>query len=232
MTTNNSINSNIPIGIAKGGTNATSMATSYGVAYFDGSKIVTVASVGTSSQALTSTGVASAPTFQAFSPSGGVTTSSVGGYLASNLALTKNIRYSVALSERFDVGNDYSGTDFTVPLSGYYLASSNVLIRQDSGPGSSETFGIQGWTLSGADNRGPVVLSFNHQQLPGFNEMPSPLSPYTDNVSKASCGMIYADAADIITLDVEHYGIDPGPLDGQATASSSASYGSLFLVGT
>lgn len=63
MATINSINSNIPIELSKGGTNATTMANNYGVAYYDGTRVVTTA-VGSSGQILTSNGSGSAPTFQ------------------------------------------------------------------------------------------------------------------------------------------------------------------------
>ena len=63
MPTKNSINSSIPIEIAKGGTNAISMANTDGVCYFDGTGIVTT-TVGTAAQVLTSNGAAVAPTFQ------------------------------------------------------------------------------------------------------------------------------------------------------------------------
>lgn len=69
MATINSINSNIPIEISKGGTNATSMATTDGVVYFDSSKLVTTAA-GTSGNVLTSNGAGVAPTYQA-APTGG-----------------------------------------------------------------------------------------------------------------------------------------------------------------
>ena len=46
MTTNNSIDSNIPIGISKGGTNASSMTTNYGTVYYDSSGLSTVPSAG------------------------------------------------------------------------------------------------------------------------------------------------------------------------------------------
>lgn len=69
MATNNAIDSNIPIEIAKGGTNATSMSNTYGVAYYDGSKIATTA-VGSAGQVLTSNGAGVAPSFQASAGSG------------------------------------------------------------------------------------------------------------------------------------------------------------------
>ncbi len=61
------------LAIANGGTNATSMATTFGVNYFDGTRLVTTA-VGTAGQVLTSNGVGVAPTFQA----GGATISITG----------------------------------------------------------------------------------------------------------------------------------------------------------
>lgn len=60
------------VAIAGGGTNATSMATTFGVNYFDGTRLVTTA-VGTATHILTSNGVGLAPTFQA-AASGGITT--------------------------------------------------------------------------------------------------------------------------------------------------------------
>lgn len=58
------INLDIPVTIANGGTNATAMTNTFGVNYFDGTRLVTT-TVGTSSQVLTSNGPGVAPTFQA-----------------------------------------------------------------------------------------------------------------------------------------------------------------------
>ena len=55
--------------IANGGTNANAMATTFGVNYFDGTRIVTTA-VGTATHVLTSNGVGVAPTFQAAAGAG------------------------------------------------------------------------------------------------------------------------------------------------------------------
>lgn len=52
-----------PVSIANGGTNATSMTTTDGVVYFDGTRLVTTA-VGSATQVLTSNGAGNAPTFQ------------------------------------------------------------------------------------------------------------------------------------------------------------------------
>ena len=64
MPTINSWNSNVPVEISKGGTNATAMANTYGVNYYDGTRLVTTA-VGTATHVLTSNGAGVAPTFQA-----------------------------------------------------------------------------------------------------------------------------------------------------------------------
>lgn len=78
-----------PIPIANGGTNATSMATTDGVVYFDGTRLVTTA-VGTATQVLTSNGAGLAPTFQPAGGGGGVTsiTGNSGGALTGALTLT------------------------------------------------------------------------------------------------------------------------------------------------
>lgn len=63
------INITAPVSIANGGTNATSMANTNGVVYYDGTRLVTTA-VGTATYVLTSNGAGVAPTFQP-SPGGG-----------------------------------------------------------------------------------------------------------------------------------------------------------------
>ncbi len=68
--------------IANGGTNASSMGTSDGTVYFDGTRLATT-TAGTSGQLLTSNGVGVAPTYQTFTASGFVT-SVVGG---TNIAI-------------------------------------------------------------------------------------------------------------------------------------------------
>lgn len=61
------VNLDVPVTIAHGGTNAITMANTFGVNYFDGTSIVTT-TVGTAGQVLTSNGAGMAPTFQ---PGGG-----------------------------------------------------------------------------------------------------------------------------------------------------------------
>lgn len=60
-----------PVSIANGGTNASSMTTTDGVVYYDGTRLVTT-TAGTAAQVLTSNGAGVAPTFQA-AAGGGVT---------------------------------------------------------------------------------------------------------------------------------------------------------------
>lgn len=90
ITTNSSTLSyalSVPVSIANGGTNATSMTTTDGVVYFDGTSLVTTA-VGTATQVLTSNGAGVAPTFQA-AASGGITTiaGNVGSVTGSTVTL-------------------------------------------------------------------------------------------------------------------------------------------------
>ena len=69
-----------PLPIKEGGSNAVSMANTYGVNYFDGSALLTTA-VGTATHVLTSNGAGVAPTFQA---AGG------GGELSATVVLTSS----------------------------------------------------------------------------------------------------------------------------------------------
>jgi hypothetical protein len=63
MATKNSIDSGIPIEVSKGGTNATSIANTNGVVFFDGTKFTNTI-VGVAAQVLTSNGIGVAPTFE------------------------------------------------------------------------------------------------------------------------------------------------------------------------
>lgn len=67
MATNNANDYNNPIAISQGGTNASSMGTTDGVVYYDGTRLVTT-SAGTASQILTSNGPGLAPTWQSGGP--------------------------------------------------------------------------------------------------------------------------------------------------------------------
>lgn len=82
------VNLTSPVSIAHGGTNATSMATTFGVNYFDGTRLVTTA-VGTAGQVLTSNGIGVAPTFQAGGGGGGITTLTANTGVAATAASIK-----------------------------------------------------------------------------------------------------------------------------------------------
>lgn len=70
------INMNVPVVIANGGTNATSFAVSSGTVIFDGTRLVTLASTGTSGQALVSAGAGVAPAYGILPIIGGGTNAS------------------------------------------------------------------------------------------------------------------------------------------------------------
>lgn len=63
-TVNPTVNLDVPVVIANGGTNAITFANTFGVVYFDGTRLVDT-TVGTAGFTLTSNGVGLAPTFQA-----------------------------------------------------------------------------------------------------------------------------------------------------------------------
>jgi hypothetical protein len=72
MPTNNATDTSNPVAISQGGSNASSMTTTDGVIYYDGTKLSTTG-VGTAGQVLTSNGAGVAPTFQsAGAGSGGI----------------------------------------------------------------------------------------------------------------------------------------------------------------
>lgn len=70
MATKNSIDSNIPIEISKGGSNASSFAVVDGTVIYDGTRLVTTAT-GVAGTVLTSNGAGVAPTYQAAGGGGG-----------------------------------------------------------------------------------------------------------------------------------------------------------------
>ena len=75
-TINPTVNLDVPVVIANGGTNAITFANTFGVVYFDGTRLVNT-TVGTAGQILTSNGVGVAPTFQA--PSGSTIVQTITG---------------------------------------------------------------------------------------------------------------------------------------------------------
>lgn len=109
-----------PIPIAEGGTNTTSLATTDGVVYYDGTKLVTTA-VGSATQVLTSNGAGVAPTFQAVSGSyvglpytevtgTSATMSANNGYIPNNAALvTLTLPTTAALGTRIEIAGKGAG---------------------------------------------------------------------------------------------------------------------------
>ncbi len=134
--TNNSIDSNIPIEITKGGTNASALSLTYGVVYYDGSKISTVSSLGASGQVLTSNG-SSPPTFKG---SVSAVSSIFAASLSGDVVTTTGSGSSYTMicdSEGFDVGGDYDSSTgvFTAPETNHYFLCTTPIVL--GGLGSS-----------------------------------------------------------------------------------------------
>lgn len=112
MPTINSINSNIPIEISKGGTNATSMSTSTGIVKYDGTSLVTSSTATLdASNRMTNT---AQPAFLALTG-------------AQANVTGDNTTYTVTFTtEIFDQANNFDGTStFTAPVTGrYYFTNS------------------------------------------------------------------------------------------------------------
>ena len=97
-----------PMPIIEGGTNATSMANTDGVVYYDGTRLVTT-TVGTATNVLTSNGAGVAPTFQNPAASSITLTGDTGGGLTSN---------SFTFNASTNAGNtvSFSGSGTTLSL--------------------------------------------------------------------------------------------------------------------
>lgn len=93
------------IPIANGGTNASSMATTDGTVIFDGTRLVTTAT-GTLGQVLTSNGAGVAPTYQAVSASGAVTSVTGGNNITiTGTATAPIVNVSGTTNHAVQVGN-------------------------------------------------------------------------------------------------------------------------------
>ncbi len=141
----------VPVTIADGGTNATSMTNTDGVVYYDGTKLNTT-TVGTAGQVLTSNGSGSAPTFQSAAASGITTingdTGSISGSTVT-IAGGNNITTS---------GN--GGTIMTVSVSG----TTNHAVQIGNSSGSLSPVAV------GATN---TVLLGNTGADPSFGTVPN-----------------------------------------------------------
>lgn len=122
--------------IANGGTNANTMATTNGVNYYDGTRLVTTG-VGTAGQVLTSHGIGVAPSFEDLGA----------GLLDAFLAILPTdtgavtgdgtvypLGSTVALTEVYDTGNAFNpgngagtGCSFTAPATGKYFFYASVV---------------------------------------------------------------------------------------------------------
>jgi hypothetical protein len=95
----------VPVSIANGGTNATSMTTTDGTIIFDGTRLVTTAT-GTANQVLTSNGAGVAPTYQNVSASGAVTSVSGGNNITiTGTATAPIVNVSGTTNHSVQIGN-------------------------------------------------------------------------------------------------------------------------------
>lgn len=227
MATNNSIDSSIPISIVKGGTNATSMATDYGVAYFDGSKLRTVASVGTSGQALTSTGSSSAPTFQAFSGGTGVSRSAVHvnlsgdqGPIAPSAAAAAIVWDNIV----FDVGSNFNVSTgrFTASADGFYLINTSAFVTTASDTGS--LLNILARFTSGSG--GSTTSTAGTKMRPGAT------SAYTTyQGTKPHSWIMDRDAGDEIAFTYQN-NTGGGSADATIIANATGTYANILKIGS
>lgn len=133
ITTTGSVALTIPVTIALGGTNATSMATTDGVVYFDGTRLVTTA-VGSATQVLTSNGAGVAPTFQA-AGGGGITT--IDGDSGSATGAT------VTIAGGSGISTSASGSTITITNSAPAAGSNVFLAFMNSGQANVTGAGTQ-----------------------------------------------------------------------------------------
>jgi hypothetical protein len=148
-----------PLPIARGGTNATSMATADGVVYYDGTRLVTT-TAGTATYVLTSNGAGMAPTYQA-SGSSPASNCAFSYYQATDVTDAPSdgsfysLGSSVALTSIYDNsgGAVYPGNGsgaaatFTAPATGLYFLSANfstVQTTSSSGELASPRIAITG----------------------------------------------------------------------------------------
>jgi hypothetical protein len=151
---------NSPIPIVEGGTNATSMANTDGVVYFDGTTLNTTA-VGSATQILTSNGAGMAPTFQN-APAGGITTidgdsGSVTGSTITITGGTSGAVFTGAASTLTESFNYFSMHDTTSSTLGVLKVGGDTVLHFYDGVASNNIylgFGAGNFSLSGGNNIG------------------------------------------------------------------------------
>lgn len=137
-TINPTVNLDVPVVIANGGTNAITFATTDGTVYFDGTRLVTTAT-GTIGQVLTSGGAGVAPAYATPAASSISITGNSGGALVGNaFTFTGGT-----------TGLTFSGAVSTETLTG-------TLVVANGGTGST-AFNINGVVVSGATTTTPLT---------------------------------------------------------------------------
>jgi len=158
MATNNATNNtpSNPVTIAQGGTNATSMATTDGVAYYDGTRIV-VTGAGTAGQVLASGGAGVAPAYS----------STAGG----NLVLIQSQTASSSASINFTTGISATYNNYQFIYSNVVPATSTAVLNFNVSVNGGSTWvntGYQGgfWsipynsaTITNANSTTTIIIS-------------------------------------------------------------------------
>jgi len=148
-----------PVSIANGGTNATSMTTTDGTIYFDGTRLVTT-TTGTSGQVLTSNGTGVAPTYQNTAASSISITGDTGGALTGN-----SFTFTGGTT-----GITFNGTGTTETLSGTLVVSNGgtgratltnhgVLVGAGTTAITQLAVGTTGQVLTGVTGADPVFAA-------------------------------------------------------------------------
>lgn len=100
----------------EGGTNATTFAVTDGTVIYDGTRLVTLASVGTANQVLTSNGAGVAPSYQPVSASGAVTSVTGGNNITiSGTATAPIVNVSGTTNHNVQVGNSTNSLTSVAP---------------------------------------------------------------------------------------------------------------------
>jgi len=159
ITTSGTIALTIPVVISSGGTNATSMANTNGVVYYDGTRLVTT-TVGTAGQQLVSNGIGLAPTFQTAGTSTVVITGDSGGPLTSH-----SFTFTGGTS-----GLSFSGSGTTETLSGTLVVANGGTGNTTFTPYSVITAGTTATgafgNVSGVGTLGQILTSQGATALP------------------------------------------------------------------